>query len=216
MTKATPRPPATARKRLLVALLISVVVATGVSLLGAIPFAPLAAWDTLALVYGCWTWLAVVPMDAASTKLHAVNENPGRAMADTLLLLASLASLVAVVVLLIQSGNDNGVEKGTSLALGLVSVVISWTIVHTTYALSYARQYYSAPEGGVDFGQRADPRYTDFAYLAFTIGMTFQVSDTNLTNPRMRAIALKQALLSYLFGTVIIATTISTLASLSK
>ncbi|MDT5017597.1 MAG: hypothetical protein QOD39_3757, partial [Mycobacterium sp.] len=78
--------------------------------------------------------------------------------------------------------------------------------------LRYAMLFYSGPEGGVNFNQPSSPRYTDFAYLAFTIGMTFQVSDTDLRTPAFRATALRHALLSYLFGAVIVATTINLVA----
>jgi uncharacterized membrane protein len=81
--------------------------------------------------------------------------------------------------------------------------------VHTVFALKYAQLYHSGPGGGIDFNQDEPPRYSDFAYLAFTIGMTFQVSDTDLTSGAMRRLALRHSLLSYLFGAVILAMTIN-------
>ncbi len=208
--------PTSARKRLVVAVISGVVMAVVFTLLGVAKFAPLAAWDTTALVYGVWVWVAVLRMSAAEARSHAISENPGRALADVLLLVSSVASLGAVAVLIIDASNSTGLSKALDIALGLVSIVISWGIVHTTYMLNYARQYYGKPEGGINFNENQPPRYADFAYLAFTIGMTFQVSDTDLQVKQLRATALKHALLSYLFGTVIIATTINTLASLSK
>ena len=82
--------------------------------------------------------------------------------------------------------------------------------------LRYARLYYEGEDGGVDFHQDGKPRYSDFAYLAFTIGMTFQVSDTELTAKVMRRTAIRHALLSYLFGAVIIATMINLIAGLGR
>jgi uncharacterized membrane protein len=94
-----------------------------------------------------------------------------------------------------------------------VSVALAWMSVHTVYVLRYARLYYSPPDGGIDFhGERPD--YADFAYLALTIGMTFQVSDTDLTGKRVRRSALHHALLSYVFGTGIVAITVSSVAAL--
>jgi len=208
--------PATARTRLLVAVAAGLIMATGFVIASAAKYAPLAAWDTTALVYGLWVWLTILPMNADEARSHAVRENPGRALADVLLLAASIASLGAVAFLIVDAGSSTGSNKVIDIVLGLVSVVISWAVVHTTYTLNYARQYYGNPEGGIDFNENAPPRYTDFAYVSFTIGMTFQVSDTNIQTKRIRATALKHALLSYLFGAVIIATTINTLASLSK
>ena len=88
--------------------------------------------------------------------------------------------------------------------------------MHTVYTLQYARLYYSDEPGGIDFNQAAPPRYADFAYLSLTMGMTFQVSDTDLQTSTIRATALRQALLSYLFGVVIVATTINLIASLGS
>jgi uncharacterized membrane protein len=80
--------------------------------------------------------------------------------------------------------------------------------------LRYARLYYTPPEGGVEFNSTEPPRFSDFAYLAFTLGMTFQVSDTNLKTNGFRKLALGQSLLSYLFGTVILAATVNLVVSL--
>ena len=74
--------------------------------------------------------------------------------------------------------------------------------------------YYGDPIGGIDFNDEEPPSYRDFAYVAFTIGMTFQVSDTSLTSKPMRRLALRHALLSFVFGAVILALTINSVASL--
>jgi uncharacterized membrane protein len=95
-------------------------------------------------------------------------------------------------------------------------VVLSWTVVHTVFALRYASLYYHGTDGGLDFNQDTPPRFSDFAYVAFTIGMTFQVSDTELTTPEVRGTALRHALLSYLFGSVILAATINLIAGLAR
>ncbi len=83
------------------------------------------------------------------------------------------------------------------------------------YATRYARLYYTGEDGGIDFNEDEPPTYVDFAYLAFTIGMTFQVSDRPETRA-IRATALRHALLSYLFGAIIVATTINLIAGLAK
>jgi len=206
----------TARTRLLITVIISLVIAATCVWLGAAKFAALAAWDAAVLTYGSWVWLTVWPMSPAETKSHAVWENPGRTMADILLVAASVISLGAVIMLITDASNSSGATKAAEIILGLGSVVLSWAMVHTTYMLKYARAYYDQREGGINFNEQASPDYKDFAYLAFTLGMTFQVSDTDLQTKAIRGTALKHALLAYLFGTVIIATTINTLASLSQ
>jgi uncharacterized membrane protein len=109
-----------------------------------------------------------------------------------------------------------GAARGLLAGLALASVAASWLLVHTLYTLRYARLYYSGPNGGVNFNQEAPPRYTDFAYLAFTLGMTYQVSDTDLQTHAVRATALRHGLLSYLYGSVILATMINLVAGLSS
>ena len=215
MTTSLKHSPTSTRVRFLIAITTGLVVAVLCLLAGEAKFAALAGWDVTVFIYGCWVWLSVWNMDAQDTKNHALRENPGRALADTILLLAAIVSIAAVAILLIGANDSTGFTKVVDISLGLVSVVLSWAMVHTLYMLKYARLYYGVPEGGVSYNEKDPPRYTDFAYLAFTLGMTFQVSDTNLQTKEMRVTALKHALLAYLFGTVIIATTINALASLS-
>jgi uncharacterized membrane protein len=161
-------------------------------------------------------WSTVWHLDAERTARQAVAEDPGRAATDVLLLTASVASLVAVGLVIVRAGNSSGAAESLQAGLSLASVVLSWAVVHTVFMLRYASLYYSGPDGGVDFNQDAPPRYTDFAYLAFTIGMTFQVSDTELTTTDVRGTALRHALLSYLFGAVILAATINLIAGLAN
>jgi uncharacterized membrane protein len=92
---------------------------------------------------------------------------------------------------------------------------VSWVAIHTVFTLRYAQLYYSGAPGGIDFNQPEPPAYVDFAYLAFTIGMAFQVSDTGLQTRKIRATVLRQALLSYVFGVVIVAMTINLTMELS-
>lgn len=207
--------PVSALQRLTGAALVGILVGLGLASTGLAKYAALGAWDSGALVFVGWVWLSVAGANEESTKRHAIRENPDRAAADILLLVASVASLAAVVSLLAAAGNSGGAAKIIDITFGLASVVISWVTVHTVYMLRYARLYYGHPEGGVDFGDKK-PNYSDFAYLSFTLGMTFQVSDTTLQTREFRAVVLRHILLSYLFGTVIIATTINTIASLTQ
>ena len=175
---------------------------------------PLLAWDFACIAYATWVWLTIWPRDAASTARLAVRVDPTRATADVLVQAAAIASLAAVGVVLGQAAKRHGAEQVLLAALGVVSVGFSWIVVHTVYTLRYARMYYTPPEGGVDFGGPEPPRFSDFAYLAFTLGMTFQVSDTNLQTNAFRKLALGHTLLSYLFGTVIVASTVNFIVSL--
>ncbi len=190
-------------------------VAAGVSGgLGAWVYAPLIGWDAAAATFSFMTWVGVAPMDASATAEHAQREDPTRATTDALLLAASLASLIAVGVVLVAANSAKSETRGLLAGLAVASVALSWQLVHTLFTLRYARLYHAAG-GGVDFNQDAPPRYLDFAYLAFTIGMTYQVSDTDLKTTTIRAAALRHALISFLLGAVILATTINFVVGLS-
>jgi uncharacterized membrane protein len=175
--------------------------------------APLLAWDTAALVYALWVWSSIWHLNGNLTSKHALREDPSKAVTDVVLLCGSVASLAAVGVVLAASQSNNKVWYA---AMGVASVVLSWIIVHTIFALRYAELYYFGSPGGVDFADTKEPTYPDFAYLAFTVGMTFQVSDTGFKNSQFRKVALRHALISYMFGTVIVATTINLIAGLTK
>jgi uncharacterized membrane protein len=174
----------------------------------------LIGWDAASVCYLAWTWKIVGGLDAAETRRHANIEDASRRTAEVIVLSAGVALLAAVALVLIKAGQSHGGTKAYLITIGIVSVMLSWSTIHTVFMLRYARTHYQSPHGAVDFNEEEPPRYLDFAYLAFTIGMTFQVSDTNLTTKPIRRIALSQALLSYLFGAVIVAIAINIVASL--
>ena len=97
----------------------------------------------------------------------------------------------------------------------IATVLVSWMVVNTIFTLHYAHLYYTS-SGGVEFPNEEPPDYRDFAYLSFTIGMTYQVSDTALVSRPIRRTALRHALISYVFGVAVIATTINVLADLVR
>ncbi|MGH1551038.1 DUF1345 domain-containing protein [Leifsonia poae] len=201
------------RIKMAAALVAGLLVAVVTGLLDAWHYAIIAGWAAACLVYVTWVWVSVWKLDGPTTKDHATLEDPGRRTADLVLILAAAASVVAVVYILVDARNlKGGAQLGVAL-LAIVSVALSWTLVHTLYTLRYARIYYRGG-GGIDFNQKEEPQYSDFAYLAFTLGMTFQVSDTNISSSYIRRTILHHVLLSYLFGTVIVAATVNLVAGL--
>ncbi|HEX3334320.1 MAG TPA: DUF1345 domain-containing protein [Acidimicrobiales bacterium] len=176
--------------------------------------AALIGWDVAALTFLVGMWLTVWSLDPEATRRRATRLDPSRTVADVLVITAGVAILAAVALALARAGGTHGGTKAYLLTIGLVSVVFSWLSVHTVFTLIYARLYYGDEIGGIEFNEEELPDYLDFAYLAFTIGMTFQVSDTNLTLKAVRRTALRHALISYLFGAVIIALVINIVASL--
>ena len=171
-------------------------------------------WSTAALLYIVWVWAAVGRQDAASTRRLATREEPTRGISDALLVILGIASLFSLGFVLIPAAETDGLERLGLAALALTSVALSWVLLHTLFTLRYARLYYQN-DGGIDFNQPEPPRYSDFAYFSFNLGMTFQVSDTNVTNHVVRATVLRHAVLAFVYGTVILATTINLVAGLS-
>jgi uncharacterized membrane protein len=177
--------------------------------------AVLLGWVALVLVFLQWVWLSIINKDASQTQKLALAEDDSRAAADLVVLGASIASLVAVVFTLSEAAKSSGVDGVLLALLAVTAVVLSWAAIQTTFTLMYARLYYGDPEGGIDFpGDRPD--YRDFAYMAFTIGMTYQVSDTSVGQKRIRHVVTRHALLSFVFGTTIIAVAINAVANLIK
>jgi uncharacterized membrane protein len=176
--------------------------------------AMLIGWDIGSLFLISWIWWVVRGLNAEDCKRHANREDPGVRLTELIVLSAGVALLAAVGEALIRAGNAVGGTKAYLIALGLLSVALSWGLVQTVFTLRYATSYYQAPVGGIDFNEEDAPTYLDFAYLALTVGMTFQVSDTNLTTKGIRRVALSHALLSYLFGGVILALVINVVSSL--
>jgi uncharacterized membrane protein len=202
------------RTRLAVSAAFGAVAAALTAALGNWQYAPAIGWDATAIVFCGTVWLGVWPLSAELTAERATREDPSRATSDVLTLGASVASLVAVGIVLAAGHAAHDIERGMLAGLGLVTVAVSWFTVHTIFTLRYATLYYADPAGGIDFNTRDRPSYRDFAYLALTMGMTFQVSDTNLRTTQLRTTALRHALLSYLFGSVILATAINLIAGL--
>ena len=207
---------APARVRLLAAVALGLVCGVPLSVWAGSVLGALVGWDILAAAYVTWAWLGARRLDSAAVARLANREDPGKAATDVLLLTASVASLVGVGLVIIASGSTDAPGKDLRAGLAVASVVLSWALVHTIFSERYVQLYYRGPVGGVDFNQTDPPCYTDFLYLAFTIGMTFQVSDTSISSGTIRATALRHALLSYLFGAIIIAATINLLAGLAS
>jgi uncharacterized membrane protein len=169
----------------------------------------LTGWGVFALVNVVWVLVLIWPMDARATREHATLEAPGRRIARLISITGSVVSLSAVLVVIVQAQTSSRAEEYVLAGIAVLSVASSWALIHTEYVLRYARMYYSDPVGGIDFNQDEDPEYTDFVYFSVGLGMTYQVSDTNITRNGFRRVVIAHTLLGYLFGTVILASIIN-------
>lgn len=174
-------------------------------------------WAAACIVYLAWVWLVVGRFDADRTRRWATHEDPSRTTSELLLVVACLGSLFAVGVVLVQATATQGVARDLLAGLAVISIALSWFLVHTLFTLRYAVLYYSGPTvGGIDFNQVEPPRYADFAYVAFGLGMTFQIADTDIGSSAIRVVVVRHMLLSYLFGSVILASTVNLVAGLGS
>lgn len=201
--------------RVVLSMLVGVAVAWAASYAVDPKFVLLIGWDAAAIYLLASIWFDLYGRSVEHTAEIAKRDDMDHSLVDVVILTAALASVAAVVALIAGSSQSNHTDLA-EIGLGLFSVIVSWATVHTLYTLRYATMYYRETEGGVRFDGTKKPKFSDFAYLAFTIGMTYQVSDTDLESTGFRRVALGQALLSFVFGTAIIATSINLVASLIK
>lgn len=153
-------------------------------------------WDAAALSYVAHVWFKLAPATAEEIMKWSAEEDEGR-WAITLVLTAAVAASVVAIFDMASRG---------STALAALTILCSWALLHTVFAAHYARRCFAdaLESPGLDFpGEH--PRFVDFAYYAFTIGMTFQTSDVETRSSAMRRLTLVHALLSFVFNTVIIA-----------
>lgn len=200
-------------RRLAVAALVGVIVGLVCAWLAPWQLTVLAGWDIAAVVLLAWILIEVMPLDPEQTSIHSTTEDDSRVTAHLLLVGASSAALMGAAAAFVKASETDGAGKLVLTAAGVATVVASWAVVHVVFMLRYAHEYYSDPAGGIDFKNDEAPDYQDFAYVAFTIGMTFQVSDTDVQARLIRRSVLRHALLAYVFGAVILAVTINVIAN---
>src|SRR3954470_17927384 len=189
--------------------------AAGLTVVAGVPeISVLVGWAVAASGLLLWVWRISWPRDSEGTKRLAEEEGQTH-VTDTVVLVAAVASLAAVVEALLQSGTRNAVGVAT-VVLGVLVVILSWALVNTVFAFKYARLYYSGGDGGIEFGQEEPPTYSDFAYVAFSVGMAFAVPDTQIVDTSIRKVGLGHALLSYLFGTIVIAVAVNLVTNLGQ
>ncbi|MFB7245763.1 DUF1345 domain-containing protein [Streptomyces populi] len=157
-------------------------------------------------------WAVLWPMTAAATRANARREDL-RPLTDELVVVAvALCGLCAIVLMLLNGRS----RHGDAVALtALCGVFMAWAALHLMYATRYACVYYEA-DGGIDFNTDDPPAYRDFFYFSHNLGMTYQVSDTGVSSSRIRTIVLRHCLLSYVFGTSILATAVNFVVGLVK
>ena len=182
----------------------------------------LVAWNSGIFCLLSLAWSVIATANTKQIKKRSQTQDFSRIVIAVLVISAAIASLFAVIFVLGTSKNLPPKFLGLHIALSIASVVGSWLLVHTVFTLRYAHYYYFREQnhpqedhaGGLDFPGGKLPDYWDFAYFSFVLGMTFQVSDVQITSRLMRRLALLHGLLSFAFNTIIVALTINIISSL--
>jgi uncharacterized membrane protein len=184
--------------------------------------AAIAAWNAVAVVILALDWLTILTTPRRKIRQLAQQQDLSRLLVFLFVVVTSSAALFAVGFLVSLKKSQSGNHFTVHLLLTLLTVIFSWTLVHTVYGLRYAHAFYGDSEelgvnrhaGGLIFPGDRSPDYFDFAYFSFVIGMTCQVSDVQITSRHMRRIALVHGVLSFGFNTMILALLINTVSGL--
>ncbi|MFI7574032.1 DUF1345 domain-containing protein [Micromonospora sp. NPDC049497] len=181
--------------------------------------AAVGGWDAAALAFLVTIWPVILRADSSHTEMLAMREDETRVTAAVLLVGAGVISLLGVGLALSLAGRQGGSLRMLLVGVAMLTVLLSWTVVNTVFTLRYADLQFGSTTGGIGFGgqsERGPTTYRDLAYVAFTIGMTYQVSDTTISDPRIRGSVLSHAVLSYVFGVVIVAGSVNLVADLAR
>lgn len=182
----------------------------------------LFSWDVAMFCLLSLTWWAMVKATPASMRKAAQREDPGRILILSAITIAAVFSLLAIVFMLRSNKNAPPEILTLHFLLSFSTIIGSWLLVHTIFALHYAHGYYNddtktlqeAQAEELDFPGDIDPDYWDFMYFSFVVGMTSQVSDVEVASRSLRRLALLHGVLSFFFNTTILAMGINLFAGL--
>jgi uncharacterized membrane protein len=179
-----------------------------------------AAYDVAALLILIYNWTVGLRNDATHTIRRAAQEDPGRHLLLFIVLLSAIAGLASAILILGKGANVPAVDRDMALTFGILAVLLGWFLIHTMFVFRYAHLYYvdsdqdGTAQRGLTFPGTTEPDDYDFAYFSFVIGMTFQVSDVQITDPGVRSLVLFHALLSFGYNTAILALGVNLASSL--
>ena len=168
------------------------------------------SFDSAAAVFLASLLPLLADSDAATMRRHSRENDANR------VLLLLFTSLLTVVVMAAIAGELKAAQSGDPLAIGklVLTLLLIWLFAQIVYALHYAHMFYAEPEaggdrGGLDFPGTKTPTYSDFCYFSFTLGMTFQTSDVQVTSSSVRRIVVLHSFAAFVFNIGVIAFTIN-------
>jgi uncharacterized membrane protein len=209
-----------ARHRLVISLLVAATVWFAMRSRAPLPTQTIATWDAFAISILALSWSAILTTPQAQIRAQVKLQDVGRIWIFLFVVIAACAGLFAVVFLFHTNKDGGQPRQPLQIALSLLAVISSWAVVHTVFGLRYAHTFYGDSNdprrhaAGLEFPGESAPDYLDFVYFSFVIGMTFQVSDVQITARGLRQLVLVHGVLSFAFNTVILALMINTVSAL--
>lgn len=181
------------------------------------------SWSTFAIFHLFFSWVIIFSFHPKEVKAFAKEEDSSASFIFLFVVVTAFISLFAIIYLLQSIPNLSKQGLSLHILLSISSVFCSWTLVHTIFTLRYAHLYYrkagdemggKTTAMGLEFPNEKEPDYLDFAYFSFILGMTFQVSDVQITSRAIRRLALLHGLLSFIYNTGILAFSINIVSGL--
>jgi len=180
------------------------------------------AWDVFSFCMLSIYWLIFYKSAPKHIRQMAAEEDTSRVIIFIITLICATASMLAVIILL-TTRHASSSAKVLPYFVALIGMTLSWSLVHTIFAVRYAHLYYTDHKtkpgthaAGLVFPDEDKPDFVDFAYFSFVLGMTFQVSDVSITSRKIRRMVLWHGLISFVYNAVIIALTINVIAGLRE
>lgn len=177
-------------------------------------------WDIFCICLLLFYWVSFFTTPQPHLPRQAAEDDPSRIIIFVIVLVCSAVSMLAVVLLL-TARKESNTDRAVDVPLALAGMILSWVTVHTIFTARYAHMYYARKKDGttdsrkgLEFPGVAKPDFLDFAYFSFVLGMTFQVSDVQISSKQLRRLALLHGLISFAYNTIIVALTINIVAGL--
>jgi len=181
----------------------------------------LCIWDAGMISFLVASWVVMMRAKIKTMRRNAQSQDEGRAVILGLIIAAASSNLLAIAFILREAKGQEVNIVIPHVSLAIVTIIGSWLLIHTIFAMHYAHEYYQdhptqshLKAGGLDFPDDVEPDYWDFLYFSFVIGMTSQVSDVPITSRSLRRLALMHSILSFFYNTAIVAMSINIIAGL--
>jgi uncharacterized membrane protein len=175
----------------------------------------IAAWDIGAAAFLLMCGFLFTGATPVRMERNATAQQEGEWTLFALVVAGAVASFSAIIGEFSTMKGASPATHALKVAMVAATLMLSWLLTHTVFALRYAHEYYTRtggsakPDGGLEFPSEDSPDYWDFMYFSLVLGMTFQVSDVQITSRKLRRLATLHGLLGFLFNTVIVALTVN-------